>query len=114
MFMKETIAKLYDRAAPGYGEKGCSFFGYFGKRLVEISNVKSSDKVLDVATGTGSVILPLQDYLKDGDAIGIDISEKMLEKCQIKAKKLGYELDLRVMDAENLEFEDNSFDFIFC
>lgn len=45
---------------------------------------------------------------------GIDISPESVEETKAALAKEGYSGDIRVMDAENLEFADNSFDLIVC
>lgn len=33
---KEWVRQVFDRAASQYGERGCSFFDYFGQRWVDL------------------------------------------------------------------------------
>ena len=66
-------------------------------------------KVLEVGVGTGK---SLPYYPEGVELVGIDISPKMLEKARKRADKLGIGVDLRVMDVENLQFPDKTFDFI--
>ncbi len=71
--------------------------------------------VLDVATGTGDVLVSL--YKKSGrikNAIGIDMSEKMLEagRQKINHLKLDPIITLQSGDATALEFADNRFDVV--
>ena len=65
--------------------------------------------MLEVGVGTG-LSLPL--YAQDVIVSGIDISAEMLERA--RARKERYQLnnvrELRVMDAEAMDFADNSFD----
>jgi len=75
-----------------------------------------SGKVLEVGVGTGK---SLPYYPEGVELVGIDISPKMLEKARKRADKLGIGVDLRVMDVENLQFPDKTFDlivvvFVFC
>jgi ubiquinone/menaquinone biosynthesis C-methylase UbiE len=78
---KEWVSQVFDRAAVEYGKKSSSFFGYFGKRLVEQTEVKSHYRVLDVATGKGAVLFPLIEIIdSEGKLIGIDISQQMLQE----------------------------------
>ena len=58
--------------------------------------------VLDLGSGTGAAFDQLIDY----DTIAIDPDKKMLELNSFENKVLG--------SAENLPFEDNSFDNVFC
>lgn len=113
---KKWISEVFDRAAPHYGEKSSSFFSYFGKRLVEQVEVKPHDKILDVATGKGAVLFPLAEIIQsEGTIIGIDISKQMIQETTIAMKKKNINsIQLMHMDAEKLEFPDNSFDFVFC
>lgn len=74
------------------------------------------DVILEVGVGTGKNF----PYYPPGIEItAIDFSEKMLERAREKAKKEDVKVNLRQMDVENLEFEDNTFDtivgsFVFC
>ena len=47
---------------------------------------------------------------------GIDISSNEVNSARMKLKDAGYsnKSDFQVMDAENMTFEDNSFDVIIC
>lgn len=76
-------------------------------RLKEISG----GKVLDVATGSGQFIQSLMEALKDyHDFVAIDVHEKALEyaKKQFEGKPVHFVK----MDAENLTFENNTFDTV--
>lgn len=113
---KQWVRTVFDCAASQYGEKGCSFFNYFGKRLVELVPVAINTHVLDVASGKGAVLFPLAEKVgHSGKVVGIDISSQMIKETSSIAKKLGLDwINLLQMDAENLDFPDNSFDAVFC
>ncbi len=67
-------------------------------------------KILDVGIGTGNNI---EFYNKKANVIGIDFSEKMLEKAKEKLIKSGKKnIILKQMDAENLNFKDSTFDYV--
>ena len=69
---------------------------------------KEGSKWLDVACGPG---LLLKVVSENGvHATGIDISETAIKMAQIKLPQA----DLKVANAENLPFTDNSFDFVSC
>jgi ubiquinone/menaquinone biosynthesis C-methylase UbiE len=71
----------------------------------------SAGKVLDVATGSGDFINTLMKMLKDYDCfVGIDISKKDLQSA--KKRFRGQPVKLMEMNAESLEFDDNSFDTV--
>jgi ubiquinone/menaquinone biosynthesis C-methylase UbiE len=112
---KLWVSEIFDRAAPKYGEKNSSFFNYFGRRLVDLADVKADHNVLDVATGRGAVLFPLADILSGKQIVGIDISKQMIYETSVALEKKGIcGVDLIQMDAENLKFPDNTFDFVFC
>lgn len=72
----------------------------FGKRL----------KILDVGTGTGFLALLFAGM--GHEVTGIDLSECMLEKAKNNADNMGLEIDFLNGDAENLPFENCSFDMV--
>lgn len=65
-------------------------------------------KILEVGVGTGK---NLEFYSTDKEVTGIDFSEKMLEKAKNKSKDIDH-VTLMEMDAENMTFEDNTFDTV--
>lgn len=73
-------------------------------------------RVLEVGVGTGKNF----PYHPVGvEVTGIDLSERMLARARRKADRLGRPRDLRQMDAQQLDFPDDSFEaatatFVFC
>jgi len=67
-------------------------------------------KILDIGTGNGSLALLLAEM--GHDVIGIDLSEGMLSVARKKADERGVNPDLRIGDAESLEFADECFDAV--
>lgn len=76
--------------------------------FLEILEAKSGQKLLDIACGLGRLLEASQDY--DVEPYGIDISEVAIAK----AKKRFPEFNLSVANAEQLPFEDNTFDIVTC
>lgn len=68
--------------------------------------------VLDYCCGDGRYSFQAAKY--GANVIGIDISDKTIEICKKKAvqEKLEKQTSFFIMDAENLKFNDNSFDII--
>lgn len=66
-------------------------------------------QTLEVGVGTGKNFQYYPDHI---EVTAIDFSEKMLERAKKKAEKLGIKVDLRLMDAQQLEFPDESFDTV--
>ena len=68
-------------------------------------------RVLELGCGNGRVLLEL--VCRDIDAVGVDISRKMLERLQRKAGTRGLEPRACQMDARKLAFT-RSFDIVLC
>lgn len=67
-------------------------------------------KVLEVGVGTG---LSLESYPEHASVTGVDLSEAMLaEAKELIAEKAWSHIDVRPGNAESLDFEDSSFDFV--
>lgn len=67
-------------------------------------------KILEVGVGTGKNI-PY--YPGDLDITAIDFSRNMILKAEEKAKKFHKKVILIQMDAQSMDFADNSFDTVF-
>src|SRR3954471_22658948 len=83
------------------------------KEAVRIANDRRGQHILEVGVGTG---LSLPHFRTDSRVTGIDVSEEMLAKARRRAERqrLSHVEGLHVMDAENLEFPDNSFDAVLA
>ncbi len=66
-------------------------------------------RLLEVGIGTG---LSLEYYPPEVQVTGIDLSPEMLKHATRRAQQLGREVDLRLMDAQALDFPDHSFDSV--
>ncbi len=104
-----AIEHAYKRYAGFYDLVFGAVFQPGRRAIVERMSCSPGEQVLEVGVGTG-LSLPL--YPRDVEVTGIDISRDMLARAQ--ARKAHDALDnivqLSVMDAENMEFDDNSFD----
>ncbi len=105
----DTIRRRYDRIAGMYDRMERGMEGMFAPWREQIMD-EVSGRVLEVGTGTGKN-LP---YYPEGLRVtAIDFSPKMIEKAHARLEQSGREdIELRVMDAEHLEFPDASFDTV--
>jgi len=72
--------------------------------------------VLEVGVGTGS---NFRHYPSHSRVMAIDLSEEMLRRAAARARRDGVDVELRLMDAQRLDFPDASFDsvvttFVLC
>ena len=105
----DTIARTYDRLnrvmTLGLDRR-------WRRRAVKevVSGQQPVVNVLDVACGTGDMCVEL---LKRGCTVtGVDLSEEMLAIAKVKGERL--KVKVEVADAENLPFEEESFDAVTC
>jgi SAM-dependent methyltransferase len=76
--------------------------------------LKSSQRILDVSTGTGAVILELKKVYPDiaCEFVGTDLSFGMLHVAQRKFASAGVEVPLVHTHVKKLPFENHSFDIV--
>ena len=84
------------------------FVAPLGPILVQAAGVKPSDRVLDVAAGTGSASIPAAEI--GAQVVASDLTPELLEIGRREAEARGINLEWRTADAEALPFGDNEFD----
>ena len=111
---KQQVADLYDRRSPVYDDN--DWLLQICQRLVDYSQIRPGDRILDIGTGTGHLAFIAAKIVGDtGRVIGVDISARMLEQAQNKATVLGLNnIEFQLADAELLQFPSNSFERILC
>lgn len=82
----------------------------FGDVVCDIVDLRSESRVLDVATGTGHVALAAA--RRFCEATGVDYVPALLETARRRAVAEELEVEYREGDAEQLPFEDGSFDYV--
>ncbi|MBK6506281.1 MAG: methyltransferase domain-containing protein [Ignavibacteria bacterium] len=76
-------------------------------KLIELAEIKSTDKVLEVGCGAGHIL----EQIKMGELYGIDISDIQIQRAM---KRLGSKVKLSKAPGEKIPFEDKFFDKILC
>ncbi len=106
----KAVQTSYARWAPVYDRTFGAVTNTGRRKAVDYVNTREGC-VLEVGVGTG---LSLQHYKSDLLVTGIDFSTEMLAKAQDKVQRmtLDHVVQLRQMDARNLDFPNSSFDTI--
>lgn len=114
---KEQVAEMFNNIAFRYdflnSLLSLGIHKGWRKKAVGIFKNKKPRLILDVATGTAD--FAIENLKADPDkVIGVDISAGMLEIGRKKIKKANLEgkIELKLVDAESLPFENNHFDVI--
>jgi len=105
--LTEKIKKRYNRVSGIYDSMDKMIKESWRKDLLE--NVEGN--ILEVGVGTGA---NLQFYPDDIHLTGIDFSSGMLKHAREKVNNLTlpYQVNLVEMDAQQMDFPDNTFDYV--
>ena len=116
--LREQQKQTWDKFSSGWkkwDELTMNFLQPIGHEIINSLDLKETDIVLDVATGSGEPGLTIAGIVKKGKVIGTDISEGMLSTATANA--LGREIknySTQLSDISQLYFENNYFDAISC
>ena len=110
----EIVAiEQFDEMAENY-EKGIwgKYFNYSNKKVFEysIKKITIDSKVLDIGCGPGQMEELVTELAVRGEAIGLDISNKMLLRAKEKHGKASFVFGF----ADNIPFPENYFDIVYC
>lgn len=114
---KEQVAQMFDTISENYDELNriisLGIDVKWRKKVVEIVGKNNPKQILDIATGTGDLVLMMASLNPDR-IVGLDISAGMLEvgKRKIKKAKLSDKIEMIVGDSEEMPFKDSTFDAI--
>ncbi len=119
MNIKDEIKQYWNDKQPNlwYGknyeeieQKKYTIYYPFIPKFAEFDKHKG-EKILEVGTGMG---MDLKQYAQAGAiCTGIDLTEGAIKKTRELFNYYKLNADLRVMDAERLEFEENTFDMVY-
>ena len=106
----------YDRIAPFYDLMEVLPEQQFSSWREKLWAQVPEGRLLEVGVGTGK---NLPYHPPGAQVVGIDISEQMLQRARQRAEELGRPVELHQMDAQQLDFADDTFDaavatFVFC
>jgi ubiquinone/menaquinone biosynthesis C-methylase UbiE len=107
----ERVRRSQDRNAPRYDRQISLFERILFAGGREWVCEQAHGRVLELAVGTAR---NLEHYPSDVTLTGVELSQEMLEIGRRRATELAREVDLRLGDAQALEFPDDSFDTVVC
>ncbi len=81
-----------------------------GELLAEAADIRSGERVLDVAAGNGNATLAAA--RRFAEVTSTDYVPALLDKSAVRAKAEGLNVTYRVADVEQLPFPDRSFDAV--
>jgi len=114
---KKQVEQMFDTISGEYdGLNRVISFGVdvkWRKKVVQLVADKQPESILDIATGTGDLIINMAPTGAKR-LVGLDLSEGMLSvgRKKIATKTLDDRIEMIQGDSENLPFKDSSFDAI--
>ena len=116
--IREQQKQSWNTFSPGWKKwdaKTMQMLQPAGDEIIRCLDLRGSEAVLDVATGTGEPGLTIAARVQNGHVIGTDLSERMLAIAAAKATENGVgNYEVRLADVCELPFPDASFDAISC
>lgn len=107
---QENVVSTYRRYAPLYDLLFGAVLEPGRRRLCEEVASVHPATLLEVGVGTG---LTLFKYPSSTQLVGIDLSDEMLDRARTRAARMpDRKITLRAMDAECMDFPDQSFDCV--
>lgn len=110
--------KTWNTFSPGWkkwDENTMQFLQPMGDAIIEKLQIKETDTVLDIASGTGEPGLTIARLAVKGKVTALDVSENMLQTAKGKATQQSIKNFITQQgDACEIPFADESFDKISC
>lgn len=113
--MKDEIIKMWNEGSDGYNKYAKKSLSIRSEtiswqQLFSEKIGKENQKILDVGTGPGIIAIQLAEL--GHDVTGVDLSEEMLKNAEKNSRNAGLKIEFKKGDAEELPFEDNTFDIV--
>jgi ubiquinone/menaquinone biosynthesis C-methylase UbiE len=108
-----TSREQFDHQAAHYNAQWNQWSEESLRWLLEHAQCRASDRVLDIATGTGFTALSFAPLV--AEVVGLDVSEGMLAKAREQARAAGLSnVSFETGAAESIPFPDAQFDIVTC
>jgi ubiquinone/menaquinone biosynthesis C-methylase UbiE len=116
---KEASQREWQKVAPGW-HKWISIISELVQKetvqMLELAGIQAGKRVLDIAAGDGDQSMMAARIVgTEGYVLATDISSNLLAYASSSAEEEGLKnFQTKVMDAENMDLEDASFDAVIC
>ena len=116
---KRTTQQQWQAAAAAWNQWEPTLEAWLGpatELMLDLAEIRPGNRVLDLAAGAGGQTLAAARRVgSTGQVLATDISSNILAFTAENARNAGLNnVQTRVMDAENLELEDQTFDAVIC
>jgi SAM-dependent methyltransferase len=107
-----SVPDTWNLVAPGYAAEIPPIFARFAQDALELARLVAGERVLDVATGPGTLALVAA---RAGARVSaIDFSPQMIDELRTRLRREGGpDVDARVADAAALPYDEGAFDAVF-
>jgi ubiquinone/menaquinone biosynthesis C-methylase UbiE len=83
------------------------------RALVDQAAIRSSDRVLEIGCGTGTLATLVKQLYPDVDVVGLDPDPKALARARHKAQRAAVSIQFHQGFSQDLPYPDESFDRVF-
>ena len=106
----QSAAEAWYRWSPTLNQ----WLGKATEKMLEMAGITEGHRVLDIAAGAGEQSITVSKRIgPSGYILATDISSNILEYAKLVARQAGANnIETKVMDGENLELEDETFDAV--
>jgi len=116
---KAATREQWNQSAKGWNDKSAQIRDWLRdstSAMIEMANIKTGSRVLDVAAGAGDQTLDIAKRIgPSGSVLATDLSPAILEYAKDNAQRAGYSnVETKAVDGENLAVEEASFDAAVC